>query len=352
MSLKHQLTQSTFESILTDLEWIEGRASAPAGVLTQYCPKNVDRQPVSGVADLRDKCCDGITWLNWSGLGETTKMAKLFEHYGIHPLTAEDILNCESRSKLEESSESLFVVMKIPVSMEEVGVIEAVHFCLFWQGNTVLTFSEIPLKFLTDLDRRLDDPKRKIRSHGVDYLVWALLDLVTDHSLRFVEHLSDRVEEIEDQLIDDEVEIEMETIHEIKNEVTQTYRLIRPCREITAQLSSSDSVAMGENTARYFRDLHDHAAEAVEQIDHLRDKTASLRELYFTLMSHRMNGVMKVLTSLSAIFLPLTFLAGIYGMNFAHMPELGLRWAYPVFLVFLVSLAVVLAIYFKKKGWL
>lgn len=352
MSLKHQLTQSTFESILTEQEFSEGSGSAGSGVLTRYNALSVERLSVAGASDLGERAGEGVTWLNWSGLSNTARLAKLFDHFGIHPLTAEDILNSESRSKLEESTESLFVVIKIPVSMDGIGVIEAVHFCLYWQGNTVLTFSEIPLKFLADLDRRLDDPKRKIRTYGVDYLVWALLDLVTDHSLRFVEHLSDRVEEIEDQLIDDEVDVEMETIHGIKNEVTQTYRLLRPCREITAQLSTSDSVMMGENTERYFRDLHDHAAEAVEQVDHLRDKTASLRELYFTLMSHRMNAVMKVLTSLSAIFLPLTFLAGIYGMNFVHMPELRLPWAYPAFLALLVTLAVVLAIYFKKKGWL
>ncbi|MGJ8724727.1 MAG: magnesium/cobalt transporter CorA [Roseibacillus sp.] len=351
MSLKHQLTQSTFENVLTEKEVGELKGAVPSGVWAHYGPEGIERLAVEDAREL-PKTEEGVTWVHWTGLGEGVALSRLFTCFGIHPLTAEDVLNMESRAKLEETSESLFVVLKIPVAMDDEGEIEMVHFCLFFEGTTVLSFSEIPLKFLEDLNRRLDDPKRRIRNLGADYLMWAILDLVTDHSLRFVDYLSDRVEELEDLLIDDEVEVSLEQIHGLKNEVSQTYRLLRPGREITSQLCISDSALLSSDTSRYFRDLHDHAAQASEQVDHLRDKATGLRELYYTLMSHRMNGVMKVLTSLSAIFLPLTFLAGLYGMNFAHMPELAWKWSYPVFLAFLSALAIALVCYFKKKRWL
>lgn len=351
MSLKHQLTQSTSDSILSGKEVLLEREGLPRGVVAQYGPKGIIRTEIAKSADIPVGEEGEITWLHWVGLRDSAQMSELFSRFGLHPLTGEDILNCQSRAKLEETSESLFIVVKIPVAMDEEGEIEMVHFCLFFEGQTVLSFSEVPLKFLQDLDRRLDDPKRKIRTLGPDYLVWALLDLVTDHSMRFVEHLSDRVEHLEDELIDEKVEVSMETIHGLKNEVSQTYRLLRPCREITAQLINSDSGLLQERSKHYFRDLYDHAAQTVEQVDHLRDKSSSLRELYYTLVSHRMNGVMKVLTSLSAIFLPLTFFTGLYGMNFAHMPELAWQWSYPIFLALLATLTLVLVIYFKKKRW-
>ncbi|MBK1832695.1 magnesium/cobalt transporter CorA [Roseibacillus ishigakijimensis] len=354
MYLKHLLTQSTFESILNEQELVEGRAAEASGVLTCYNRQEISRLPITGVRDLpEENSAAGITWFHWNGLGDATQMARLFSHFGIHPLTGEDILNVESRTKIDEVSDSFFIVLKVPVAMDEDGEIEAVHFCLLYEENLVLTFSEIPLKFLTDLERRLDQPKRKIRSLGADYLVWAILDLISDHNLRFVDHLGDKVENLEDRIIADEGDsVAMADIHGVKSEVSQAYRLIRPSREVALQICNSDSALLRESSHRYFRDLHDHAVQAVEQADHLRDTAASLRDLYYTLMSHRMNGVMKVLTSLSAVFLPLTFLAGIYGMNFAHMPELSWPWAYPVFLLFLLTLAMVLCLYFKRKGWL
>ena len=191
-----------------------------------------------------------------------------------------------------------------------------------------------------------------IRGRGADYLVWAILDLVVDHNQRFVDHLEERVEELEDRLIDSQKMVEMEEIHELKNEVVQTNRLLRPCRDITTQMMSAEAISSDQSILCYFQDLHDHASQAVEELDHLRDKSVSLRELYFTMTSFRMNEVMKVLTSLSAIFLPLTFLAGIYGMNFTNMPELNWKWSYPIFMLALAILATLLTLYFKKKKWL
>jgi magnesium transporter len=352
MSLKHQLTQSTFESILTENDLVEGRKTSPVGTWTCYSKAEVRRTLITSASELTEPAPDEIRWLHWSGFDNTRELASLSNHFGIDPLMAEDILNPESRSKLEETSDSVFVVLKIPVAMDAEGEIEIIHFCLLLQKGVVLTFSEVPIKFLDDLFRRLDDKKRKIRSLEADYLCWAILDLLMDHSLRFVDHLSDRVEKIEDELIEDTSDVEMETIHGTKNEVSHTYRLLRPVRQISSQLCNSDSDLFSTRSARYFQDLYDHAVQAVERVDHLRDKAASLRELYYTMMSHRMNQVMKVLTSLSAIFLPLTFLAGVYGMNFAYMPELGWKWSYPIFLGVLISIGTALVVYFKRKRWL
>ena len=352
MSLKHQLSQSTHTGVITEGEFEKGIECQASGVWTCYDSERLERVPVTKAEDLTKTEEEQVKWLNWGGICDTEELAKIFTTFGLHPLMGEDVLNRESRSKFDESTGRFFVVLKIPVAMNELGLVESVHFALHWKDNTVLTFSEIQLDFLSDLDRRLDDPARRVRGQKADYLVWAILDLIVDHNQRFVDHLEERVEELEDQLMDSRQAVELEEIHELKNEVVQTIRLLRPCREITTSMMAADAVINGQNVLCYFQDLHDHASQAVEELEHLREKSSSLRELYFTMTSFRMNEVMKVLTSLSAIFLPLTFLTGIYGMNFAHMPELAWRWSYPLFLLFLALLATVLALYFKKKKWL
>ena len=352
MSLKHQLSQSTHTGVITGDEFKKGIECQATGVWTCYDRERLERVPIEKVEDVPESEEPQVKWLNWNGLCNTDKLAKFFTSFGLHPLEGEDVLNRESRSKFDESTGRFFVVLKVPVAMNELGLVESVHFALHWKDNTVLTFSEIPLEFLSDLDRRLDDAQRRIRGRGADYLVWAILDLVVDHNQRFVDHLEERVEELEDRLMDSKQEVELEEIHELKNEVVQTIRLLRPCRDITTAMMAADVISNVPNTRCYFQDLHDHASQAVEELEHLREKSSSLRELYFTMTSFRMNEVMKVLTSLSAIFLPLTFLTGIYGMNFTNMPELSWPWSYPAFLLFLVLLVTVLVLYFKKKKWL
>lgn len=352
MSLTHQLTQSTCESILTCTDLNLRASTPPGGRYATFGPESLEWGTIAAGEDIPTEFSGPITWIHWTGLSDHEAIANVLKRFQIHPLTAEDILNVESRAKLEETAESIFVVLKMPVEMEAIGEIATEHFCLYYVEGCIVSFSESPIHFFSDLERRLQDPKRRIRTYGSDYTMWAILDLIADHNIRFADFLSDRVEEIEDQLIEDKVATSLEVIHEMKNEVSQTYRIVRPLREITTHLKLNDSGFLGEKAKPYFCDLHDHAVQTVELLDHLRDKATSLRELYYTSMSHRMNEVMKVLTSLSAIFLPLTFLAGLYGMNFVFMPELTWRWSYPIFLVVLASLATVLVIYFKRKKWL
>lgn len=352
MSLTHQLTQSTCESILTCTDLNYRATTPPSGRYVTFGPESVEWGTIAAGDEIPQEFSGPITWIHWTGLGDHAAVGKLLERFQIHPLTAEDILNVESRSKLEETEESIFIVLKMPIEMDPIGEIETEHFCLYYVEGRIISFSQSPIHFFNDLERRLEDPKRRIRTYGSDYTMWAILDLVTDHNIRFADFLNDRVEEIEDSLIGDQEDPSLPVIHEMKNEVSQTYRIVRPMREITTYLKLNDSGFVSERAKPYFCDLHDHAAQTVDLLDHLRDKATSLRELYFTSMSHRMNEVMKVLTSLSAIFLPLTFLAGLYGMNFVFMPELTWRWSYPIFLVVLASLAAVLIVYFKRKKWL
>lgn len=352
MSLTHQLSQTTSEAILTEEDLDSGVKSRPGGHYVIFDHENIERGEVCAASDIPSHSAPKNCWLHWSGLEDTELLATVFDKFGIHPLMAEDILNLDSRTKIEEVGDAIFVALKLPVEMDAIGVIETVHFCLYYQTGRVVTFSEIPIKFFDDIQRRLDDPKRRIRNMQCDYLFWALLDMATDHALRFSDFLNDRVEEIEDRLIAPKDEVLLEMIHGMKNEVSQTYRILRPFREVSLQLTHSEVPLLSDKTRPYFRDLNDHAVQTVELLEHLRDKATSLRELYFTAMSHRMNEVMKVLTSLSAIFLPLTFLAGIYGMNFENMPELTKPWAYPVFMGLLATITIVLVIYFKRRKWL
>lgn len=352
MSLTHQLTQSTCESILTGRDLESRQTLTPGARYATFGPESLEWGSIAPGEEIPESFSGAVTWIHWTGLANPEDLSKVFARFHIHPLIAEDILNVESRAKLEESGKGIFIVLKMPIEMDAIGEIESEHFCLYYIDGLIISFSESPLHFLSDLERRLQEPSRRIRNYGSDYTMWAILDLVADHNIRFADFLNDRVEEIEDQLIEEQDDISLSLVHEMKNEVSQTYRIVRPLRDITTHLKLNDSSFLTERVQPYFFDLHDHAVQTVELLEHLRDKAASLRELYYTSMSHRMNEVMKVLTSLSAIFLPLTFLAGLYGMNFVFMPELSWRWSYPAFLVVLASLATVLIIYFKRKNWL
>jgi len=274
---------------------------------------------------------DFVTWLHFTGLHDVAELARIGGAFNISHLILEDILHTGSRSKIENHESEIFVVTKLVTIDEKENLIDVQHFSLLLlPGNTVLTFAESPTPaFDPVLERIRTSGGGRIRRFKADYLCWAILDMLVDNYLFVTDELDEAVIAMDERLQIDPAEVEVGELYALKRDINQFHRIIRPIREIAASLMRDNSSLTTVNSEPFFVDLHDHAIQAIEKTDDLRENSGSLREFYLSEMSNRMNEVMKVLTCFSTIFLPLTFIVGIYGMNFDNMPELSMRWAYP-----------------------
>lgn len=294
---------------------------------------------------------DRVTWINVDGLSQTAEIEKLGKYYELHPLTIEDIVNTNQRPKIDEFQDYFYVVAKMLYYKSD-GQLEYEHISLVLGKNYVLSFQEAGGDVFDGVRERLSNAKGRIRSRGSDYLVFALLDAIVDHYFIVVEELSDRIEFLEEQLLgaqpNDETTFQ---IQELKRTMLRIRRAVFPLREVVSRLEKADHIVQ-EQTINYIRDLHDHLVQVSENIEVYREMTWGLMDMYMTTISNKMNEVMKVLTIMSSIFIPLTFLAGIYGMNFEFMPELQWKYAYPVLLCLMLLLIIFMLIYFRRKRWL
>ena len=299
-----------------------------------------------------------ITWIDVVGLHDVETISAIGENFGIAALVLEDILNTAGRPKVEDFDDFVFVVARMITQGRgddkgRPAEIDSQYFAvLLLPNNVVITFREATSGIFQPVRKRIRVGKGRIRKVGADYLVWAIVDAVIDNYLDVINVADDLLSSYEDRLDADDTTVEIGHIHAARREVVQLYREMRPVREITNTLHRTESALVHADSTPYFRDLHDHSVQAEETIADLRDASNSLRDYYHTVVSNRMNEVMKVLTALSTIFLPLTFLAGIYGMNFVHMPELGKKYAYPVFWCVSLVIAAVLFTFFRKRKWL
>jgi magnesium transporter len=312
--------------------------------------KTLDSVPEAGLVGSSDH----VTWLHLTGLHEVDEIAKVGRAFGISTLVLEDILHTGSRSKIENHESEIFIVTRIVTDVEKDGICEVQHFSLLLlPGNLVLTFCETPTTvFDPVIDRIRSNVGGRIRRHGADYLAWALLDAIVDNYLSVIDHLDDSVVAIDEKLQLDDRSVHAGEIYALKREINRVFRSIRPIREIAISLLRENETLLTPASRPYYIDLNDHAIQAIETTEYLREGSNSLREFYLSSASHRMNEVMKVLTCFSTIFLPLTFIAGIYGMNFEHMPELQHRWAYPtIWIVFLLCAAGMFWL-FRRMRWL
>jgi len=318
--------------------------------VTHYGENSVSHLIVPDVKELPPLAEGNRCWINLVGLHDEEQVEELCRRFGIHPLVIEDILNTGSMPKSDDLGTYIFTSIKLPAI--EGNEVNERHVSVVMTGDTVITFSEEESPLFEPLHRRLQVGGSRIRLRGTDYFNWAVLDIIADTLLTVIDEVEDELEKIEDQITTGEELPNIVEVHGTRRQVARLYRIARPFRDIVQQFINSESLLMTENSGAYYRDLADHSLQAVELTEFLRDHSASLRELYYTTTSHRMNEVMKILAAISAIFLPLTFLAGLYGMNFDHMPELHWKWGYPLLLAIFVALGATLAGFFRKKNWL
>ncbi|WP_439151766.1 magnesium/cobalt transporter CorA [Winogradskyella sp.] len=295
---------------------------------------------------------DSVTWINIDGLKHTKKIESIGKQYDLHPLVLEDIVNTSQRPKIDEYEDYLFVVLKmLYYDKDEKIVVEQVSIVL--GKNYVLTFQESEDDVFSIIRERIRLGNGRIRGLKSDYLMYALIDAVVDHYFHIIETLGNKIEDLETELFAgnarDNINIE---VQQLKREILKVRRAIFPLREIINRIEKGEHQLIFKRTITYYRDIYDHLIQVSENIDIYREMIWSLMDMYMTTISNRMNEVMKVLTIMSSIFIPLSFLAGLYGMNFKYMPELEYRYGYFVLLGVMLILFISLLFYFKRKKWI
>jgi magnesium transporter len=293
-----------------------------------------------------------VTWINIDGLHDITMMQKLGDIFDLHPLLLEDILNTGQRPKLEEFDNCLFLVLKMLRYDKEKQVIVAEQLSMVLGSTYLLTFQEQPGDVFEPVRERIRKQKGRIRGTGIDYLAYALLDTVVDNYISIIERLGEQIEDIETEVLTNPKPAVMEKINAFMGEMNYLRKSIRPLREAILQLLKSDSELIEDKTIPFLKDLQDLITQATEAIDTYRDMLANQLNMYNSSISNRMNEIMKVLTIFAAIFIPLTFIAGIYGTNFDYLPELHFKYSYFIFWGVMIVVAIALLIYFRRKEWL
>jgi len=293
-----------------------------------------------------------ITWINISGIHQTEIIEKIGKHFQLHPLLMEDILNTGHRPKMEDFGEYIFVVLKMLYQENEDGEITSEQVSLFFGQNYVISFQESEKDIFDILRDRMRHGKGRIRKMGADYLAYAIIDAVVDNYFKILEDIGEQIENTEEILLDRPSPEILQTIHSMKNDMLFLRKAIWPFREVISSLERGESDLIKETTIIYLHDVYEHTIQVIDTIEMFRDIISGMLDTYLSSISNKMNEVMKVLTIFASIFIPLTFMAGVYGMNFEFMPELHWRWSYPILWIAMLSVGIFLLVFFKRKKWL
>jgi len=321
--------------------------------LIDYNKEHIDERQIQSIDEiLQYKETDSVTWVIVEGLAEVDIVEKIGNMFDIHPLVLEDILHTHQRPKLDEYDDYLYIVLKCLVSEKESFSVNYEQVSLLVLKNFVFMFKEKVDELLHPVLKHIRNSQGRIRGLGPDYLMYTILDTIVDQNFILMDTLDDSVTSLEDKVYSDTSQNILYAIQRLKREVISIRRNVSPIRELLAGLLRSDSELIHESTHLYLADVSDHTIHIIESIESYRDILSGLIEIYISNVSNKMNEVMKVLTVFASIFIPLTFLAGVYGMNFEYMPELKWKWAYPTLWIAFVVITVVALVYFKRKRWL
>jgi magnesium transporter len=292
-----------------------------------------------------------ITWISVVGLHQVEVIEAIGKAFGIHPLALEDIVHAGQRPKLDDYEQQLFIVLNALESVDDQHIaVEQVS--LLVGSNYVVSFQEHDSALFDPVRERVKAGKGRCRKLGADYLAYALLDTVVDHYFVVLERFSEVTERLEETLIQHPDPNVLGTLHGLKRQMILLRKSIWPMREVVGGLQRVESPLITDATQLYLRDVYDHTVRVIDTIETLRDLLSGMLDIYLSGLSYRLNEVMKVLTIIATIFIPLTFLTSIYGMNFADMPELKWRWSYPAVWLLMIAIGGGMVYYFRKKRWL
>src|SRR5659263_273275 len=292
------------------------------------------------------------TWINIDGLHQVDIIEKIGKKFDFHPLLLEDILNTEQRPKIEDFETHIYIVLKMLYYDEKTNEITSEQISIIFGHNFVISFQEKEGDIFDPIIERIRTGKGRIRKMGADYLAYSLMDGIVDSYFIILEKLGENIEDVEETMITDPKPETLRGIHSLKRKMISLRKSVWPLREVLSALERSESSLIREPTRIYLKDVYDHTIQVIDTVETYRDVLSGMLDVYLSSISNKMNEIMKVLTIIATIFIPLTFIAGVYGMNFEFMPELGWRWGYPAIWVVMISVGILMLVYFRKKKWI
>jgi magnesium transporter len=334
----------------------EGESGPSRVIVASYSETAIDVRELGGAASFEGIRGDGRThWIHVVGLGDVALVEELGKTFGLHPLALEDVLTLGQRPKVEEFDDALFCILQ-HLAYRKDGL-EKVQISLFLGSDFVVTLQPRGDDKLAPVRERLVNGRTKIRQKGAGYLSYAILDLIVDASFPALEALGDHLDAIEEGILEKPDQQDIESLQRVRRELLVLRQVLWPQREVVGRLAREEHELTPDDVRIYFRDCYDHAVQALEVSENFREMASGLLDIYLTSLNHRLNDVMKVLTIISTVFMPLGFLAGVYGMNFdrgqpLNMPELGWRYGYLGFWAVSIVAVVMMLWLFRRKGWL
>lgn len=336
-TLVHIGDHGQFDSVVTAMVYDEEQLQSRENVTPEQC------RELLGLP--------GVKWLDMDGVHQPEAVRAMGEILNLHPLVLEDILNTDQRPKVEAYAGYLYIVLRMLRYDEARQHIYSEQVSLVLGDKYVFSLQELPDDVFDGVRDRIRGGRR-IRFMQADYLAYAILDAVVDHYFALLEKLGDEIESLEDELMDKPDPGTLQRIHHFKREMLMLRKAVWPLREVLSQLTRDGHQQISDETRLFMRDVYDHSVHVLDTIDTIRELLVSMLDLYLSSINNRMNEVMKVLTIIATVFMPLTFIAGVYGMNFEHMPELSWRWGYPVAWLVMIAVAGGLLVLFRRRGWL
>ncbi len=293
-----------------------------------------------------------MTWINVDGVHQVEVIEKIGKSFGLHPLILEDILNTGHRPKMEDFGDFIYVTLKMLFSDSNSNKIVSEQISLVLGPNYVLSFQEREDEIFNPLKERIRNGLGRLRNMGADYLFYALVDSIVDNYFIVLENLGENIEFMEERLVTNPSPVTLRSIQELKTGMIFLNKAVWPLREIISGLERGDSALIKESTGIYLRDVYDHTIQVIDTVETYREVITGMLDIYLSSINNKISEVMKVLTIIATIFIPLTFIVGIYGMNFKYMPELEWQWGYLVVWLVMITIGVLMGVYFKKRKWL
>ncbi|MBM3707233.1 MAG: magnesium/cobalt transporter CorA [Actinobacteria bacterium] len=343
------------------------KAGMPAGSLIHIGEKKVDKIKIKLInysehdfieQDIKDieQCFEykdekTVTWINIDGIHDIEILSKLGDCFGFHPLILEDILNTEQRPKIEDFTDYIYIVLKMIDYEKNLKEITFEQVSIILGKNYLISLQEKPLDIYEPIKNIIKNDRSKIRKAGSDYLAYLLIDSIIDNYFSVLENVGERIENIENKLVSNPSPKTLKAIHNLKRDMLFLRKSVWPLREVISKLERGEISLIKNSTKIYIRDIYDHIIQVIDTIETYRDMLSGMIDIYLSSISNRLNEVMKILTIISTIFIPITFIASIYGMNFKFMPEFSWKWSYPVVWVIMLAVIITMVIYFKRKKW-
>lgn len=293
-----------------------------------------------------------VRWIRVVGLEDRETIEKIAENFGIHQLTLEDILNLDQRAKIEEFNTYVYIVLRIFHYDSKEWKLSSRQLSIVIYPNCIITFEDKKSRLLSNIEEQVKFSRGVIRKMGADYLLYLIMDSTADSYFYLLEKIEEIIQSLEDELASNPTSKTLRSIHILKRNIIQLQKNLWPLREVVGKLEKARYKFITEQAAPFFRDLYDHLMTAIENVDVLHIMLSDMLDMYFSAVSTKLNEIMKMLTMIATIFMPLTFIAGIYGMNFRYMPELESPWGYPAVLLIMLGVGLLMAVYFRRRRWI